>query len=222
MTRRQQNLIATAAAALAAAVPFAAEAPVAVAAPSQSGPAAELVVSPLGLDTRAENRAELAYRVLDRRAERGDVEHPGRNIVEDGVRDGGEAREAKAGEIKRSTAKLRAVVDAAADEKRAGQPALSDGESAAAPGSAAGGASTGGASTAGSGLEAIAACESGGDPGAVGGGGQYRGKYQFDRSTWASVGGSGDPAAASESEQDSRAAKLMAQQGASAWPTCGG
>jgi hypothetical protein len=71
-------------------------------------------------------------------------------------------------------------------------------------------------------LEAIAACESGGDPTAIGGGGAYRGKYQFDYSTWASVGGSGDPAAAPEAEQDRRAAMLYAQQGASPWPVCGG
>jgi len=71
-------------------------------------------------------------------------------------------------------------------------------------------------------LEAIAACESGGNPGAIGGGGTYRGKYQFDYGTWASVGGSGDPAAASEAEQDSRAAALYARTGGSAWPVCAG
>jgi hypothetical protein len=70
-------------------------------------------------------------------------------------------------------------------------------------------------------LAAIAACESGGDPSAVGGGGTYRGKYQFDHQTWASVGGSGDPAAASEAEQDMRAAMLYQRAGASPWPTCG-
>ena len=70
-------------------------------------------------------------------------------------------------------------------------------------------------------LEAIAACESGGDPGAIGGGGLYRGKYQFDRATWASVGGSGDPAAASEAEQDMRAAVLYGRAGATPWPVCG-
>ena len=70
-------------------------------------------------------------------------------------------------------------------------------------------------------LEAIAACESGGNPQAIGGGGAYRGKYQFDQSTWASVGGSGDPAAASEAEQDRRAAMLYARTGASSWPVCG-
>ena len=71
-------------------------------------------------------------------------------------------------------------------------------------------------------LEAIAACESGGNPSAVGGGGAYRGKYQFDYGTWASVGGSGDPAAAPEAEQDARAAALMARSGTSPWPVCGG
>lgn len=71
-------------------------------------------------------------------------------------------------------------------------------------------------------LEAIAACESGGNPSAVGGGGAYRGKYQFTPATWQAVGGSGDPAAAPEAEQDRRAAILYAQSGASQWPTCGG
>jgi Transglycosylase-like domain len=70
-------------------------------------------------------------------------------------------------------------------------------------------------------LQAIAACESGGNPGAVDSSGTYRGKYQFDYSTWQSVGGTGDPAAASEAEQDQRAAMLYSQQGATPWPVCG-
>jgi hypothetical protein len=70
-------------------------------------------------------------------------------------------------------------------------------------------------------LDAIAACESGGDPTAVSADGTYRGKYQFDYGTWASVGGHGDPAAAPESEQDYRAALLYAQSGSSPWPICG-
>jgi len=77
-----------------------------------------------------------------------------------------------------------------------------------------------GGSTAPGHLESIAACESGGDPSAVGGGGAYRGKYQFDQSTWASVGGSGDPAAAPEAEQDQRAATLYQRTGGAAWPNC--
>jgi Transglycosylase-like domain len=70
-------------------------------------------------------------------------------------------------------------------------------------------------------LQAIAACESGGNPSAVGGGGAFRGKYQFDYATWQSVGGSGDPAAAPEAEQDQRAAMLYARSGSSPWPVCG-
>jgi hypothetical protein len=70
-------------------------------------------------------------------------------------------------------------------------------------------------------LEAIAACESGGDPTAVDASGTYRGKYQFDLQTWASVGGTGDPAAAPETEQDRRAAMLYERAGASPWPVCG-
>jgi Transglycosylase-like domain len=70
-------------------------------------------------------------------------------------------------------------------------------------------------------LEAIASCESGGNPTAVSADGSYRGKYQFSFETWASVGGSGDPAAAPEAEQDYRAALLYAASGSSPWPVCG-
>jgi TolA-binding protein len=56
-------------------------------------------------------------------------------------------------------------------------------------------------------LEAIASCESGGDPSAVSSDGTYR--------------GSGDPAAAPEAEQDYRAALLYAASGSSPWPVCG-
>lgn len=80
---------------------------------------------------------------------------------------------------------------------------------------------TAGVSTASAGLQAIAACESGGNPSAIGGGGQFRGKYQFDYATWQSVGGSGDPAAAPAAEQDKRAAMLLARSGSNPWPVCG-
>ncbi len=70
-------------------------------------------------------------------------------------------------------------------------------------------------------LESIASCESGGDPTIVSADGSYRGKYQFDYGTWESMGGSGDPAAAPEAEQDYRAALLYAQSGSSPWPVCG-
>lgn len=70
-------------------------------------------------------------------------------------------------------------------------------------------------------LERIAQCESGGNPRAIGGGGTYRGKYQFDRGTWRSVGGHGDPARASEREQDRRALRLYRRSGTAPWPVCG-
>lgn len=70
-------------------------------------------------------------------------------------------------------------------------------------------------------LERIARCESGGNPRAVSSSGLYRGKYQFDLGTWASVGGRGDPAAASEAEQDRRAAMLYVARGPAPWPICG-
>jgi hypothetical protein len=70
-------------------------------------------------------------------------------------------------------------------------------------------------------LASIANCESHGNPRAVSGTGTYRGKYQFSYSTWAAVGGSGDPAAASEAEQDYRAALLYQRSGPGQWPVCG-
>lgn len=70
-------------------------------------------------------------------------------------------------------------------------------------------------------LQRIAQCESGGDPTAVSADGTYRGKYQFRRDTWRSLGGKGDPAAAPEPEQDRLAAKLLAQRGTQPWPVCG-
>lgn len=75
--------------------------------------------------------------------------------------------------------------------------------------------------SAGGGLASIRACESGGNYGAVSSSGKYRGAYQFDQGTWESVGGSGDPAAASPAEQDHRASILRQQRGSSPWPNCG-
>ena len=79
-------------------------------------------------------------------------------------------------------------------------------------------ASSGGA---GGNLASIRACESSGNYAAVSPDGLYRGAYQFDRPTWQSVGGSGDPAAASPAEQDARASQLWSQRGSNPWPNCG-
>jgi Transglycosylase-like domain/Putative peptidoglycan binding domain len=69
-------------------------------------------------------------------------------------------------------------------------------------------------------LHLIALCESGGNPKAVSPGGTYRGKYQFSRGTWRSLGGSGDPAKAPEWLQDRMALKLFRRSGSSPWPSC--
>ena len=69
-------------------------------------------------------------------------------------------------------------------------------------------------------LEAIAACESGGNPQTDTGNGFY-GKYQFTLATWQAVGGAGNPAQAPEAEQDRRAQMLMDRAGPGQWPVCG-
>jgi hypothetical protein len=69
-------------------------------------------------------------------------------------------------------------------------------------------------------LRRIAQCESGGNPRAISPGGQYRGKYQFSRSTWQNLGGTGDPAAAPEWLQDRMALKLYRRAGTAPWPNC--
>jgi len=66
----------------------------------------------------------------------------------------------------------------------------------------------------------VANCESSGNPRAVNPAGYY-GLFQFDKQTWRSVGGSGNPINASAAEQLMRAKKLYAQRGASPWPVCG-
>lgn len=73
---------------------------------------------------------------------------------------------------------------------------------------------------AGGNLGAIRQCESGGNYSTNTGNGYY-GAYQFTQSTWESVGGSGNPAAAPPAEQDQRAAQLYSSAGAGQWPVCG-
>jgi hypothetical protein len=70
-------------------------------------------------------------------------------------------------------------------------------------------------------LRSIAACESRNNPRAIGGGGAFRGLYQFTFGTWRVVGGYGDPAAASRSEQTWRAWRLLSRHGSGHWPVCG-
>ncbi|MFE6892713.1 ubiquitin-like domain-containing protein [Streptomyces sp. NPDC057694] len=67
----------------------------------------------------------------------------------------------------------------------------------------------------------LAACESGGRPGALDSTGTYGGLYQFDTQTWHSLGGSGSPQEAPAAEQTYRAKKLYVRRGASPWPHCG-
>ena len=142
-------------------------------------------------------KLEKAYQAAYDKADR-----PGRNILKLGVERPGQNRLARADEIRRSLRILRRTARAASAPRVAS--ALGSG------------------SVASPALQSIAACESGGDPTAVDASGTYRGKYQFDLQTWQSVGGSGDPAAASEAEQDRRASILMSRAGASPWPVCGG
>lgn len=64
--------------------------------------------------------------------------------------------------------------------------------------------------------QALRLCESG-DSYTMNSGNNYFGAYQFDLPTWKSVGGSGNPAQASKSEQDARALTLYRMRGWSPW-----
>ena len=69
-------------------------------------------------------------------------------------------------------------------------------------------------------LASIRACESGGDYTAVSPNGLYYGAYQFHHQTWASVGGTGNPAHASPAEQDMRAQMMIDAGRRGEWPNC--
>lgn len=66
-------------------------------------------------------------------------------------------------------------------------------------------------------------CESGGNPQAIGGGGIYRGAFQFMRSTWKSSPKTpgGDPITYPYVTQAVVAVYLKRRDGASHWPVCG-
>lgn len=68
-----------------------------------------------------------------------------------------------------------------------------------------------------------ARCESGGDPKAIGGGGAYRGAFQFLRSTWkrAPKSPGGDPIRYAYTTQAVVAVALKKKVGRSPWPVCG-
>ena len=67
---------------------------------------------------------------------------------------------------------------------------------------------------------ALRMCESSGNYAADTGNGYY-GAYQFDLSTWDSLGLGGLPSNASPGLQDQAAQELFAQRGAEPWPVCG-
>jgi hypothetical protein len=68
-----------------------------------------------------------------------------------------------------------------------------------------------------------AECESGKDPNAIGGGGQYRGAFQFLKSTWKASPKSpgGDPIDYPYRTQAVVAVALKNRDGAGHWPVCG-
>lgn len=68
-----------------------------------------------------------------------------------------------------------------------------------------------------------AECESGGDPRAIGGGGLYRGAFQFLKSTWRTSPKSpgGDPIRYTYKTQAVVAVALKRQVGTGPWPVCG-
>ena len=66
-------------------------------------------------------------------------------------------------------------------------------------------------------------CESGRNPKAIGGGGAFRGAFQFMRSTWrhAPKSPGGDPIAYNYKTQAVVAVALKRREGRGHWPTCG-
>ena len=66
-------------------------------------------------------------------------------------------------------------------------------------------------------------CESGGDPNAIGGGGSFRGAFQFMKSTWRTSPKSpgGDPIDYDYRTQAVVAVMLKREMGSSPWPNCG-
>jgi peptidoglycan hydrolase CwlO-like protein len=181
---------------------------------------AELQESRAGVEASVAERAarlsELEGLIADRRAVLDDAQAELDRLIlaEERRRDAAAAREraadaAAAGERQAERELLRRAEPADPPSPAAPAPAAAADPAPAAPGGAA------------EHLARIAQCESGGDPRAVSASGLYRGKYQFAVATWQSLGGVGDPAAASETEQDRLAMLLYARSGPAPWPVCG-
>ena len=68
-----------------------------------------------------------------------------------------------------------------------------------------------------------AECESGKDPNAIGGGGQYRGAFQFMKSSWKNAPKTpgGDPIDYGYKTQAVVAVALKKREGTKPWPVCG-
>jgi hypothetical protein len=134
---------------------------------------------------------------------------PGRHIKRDGVRTKHGVRPATKHELAQSIRTLRRMIVPANIVRyvKTGPPPVppSGAQTAYVPGAP---------------PESIAQCESGGNPTTDTGNGFY-GKWQFTQGTWEAMGGTGNPAQASEAEQDARAAKLWnGGAGAGNWPVC--
>jgi len=178
-------------------------------------PEGETVDAPRVKDGLLERPVERLYRTIETSKDTQRLEQTYGQLIDRAQKVGVEAAaDPLAGEATPTVAALEREVEALRDEVR---KAEEEAEEAAAPTTESGVVAGVSQAT----LEAIAACESGGDPTAVSADGTYRGKYQFDTGTWASVGGSGDPAAAPEAEQDYRASLLYQRSGSSPWPNCG-
>jgi hypothetical protein len=67
---------------------------------------------------------------------------------------------------------------------------------------------------------ALARCESGGNPRAVGGGGRYFGAFQFSLGSWRSLGYAGNPVDHPYGTQLEAAQRLQARSGWGQWPHC--
>jgi hypothetical protein len=168
--------------------------------------AAMVLPAPASADAKSPSVCSKAYNVRVAVVKKFGKRAPGRNICRYGVKhSNGKVRPAKYSQKKRYLFALRRL--------NTNLPMMYAGSPKVAPAATA-------TPRAGGHLAAIRACESGGNYSTNTGNGFY-GAYQFDMSTWASVGGTGNPANASPAEQDKRAAILYSRRGAQPWPVCG-